>query len=455
MTAKRTINLINKSYGYTIIGDTEESALLENRDVIVSELGIGTIAEFLSYDVTEFSEVRKTIHARRFYQLFKDIFSFKRFDMEAYHKIQAGCIFMIVLSGITRGINDYEYTGFVKDALSKIGKINISSGNSVSLNEKLFYIQNAFEKFSRISLGIYSLQIFTKYGIAIQQVNSVHEGAASRLLVEIIESMNEGKTASKKINKLLSMEIISPEKLEDMIDEYIDYAVADITVHSINPGSKKAEKANRKLAEEISDEVHDAFSGFKKDVADLYNLNGSILDKKVIYEREYSQPGISVLFAALLERYSSLYERLWYYEGNSFIKRLNMIFIQRVKEMFAEQRKQEFTVVKNECIRIIEDGLPGISVYELEGVLNNLDEGKEMFDIRHGMEPLESKKVVDQLDAYLSDNLKTADSIQLEMKNNLSRILGPEGMPEGEMKILREIVYDFDAVVDLLTEDDH
>jgi len=98
--------------------------------------------------------------------------------------------------------------------------------------------------------------------------------------------------------------------------------------------------------------------------------------------------------------------------------------------------------------------MPGISVYELEGVLNNLDEGKEMFDISHGIEPLESKKVVDQLDAYLSDNLKTADSIQLEMKNNLSRILGPEGMPEGEMKILREIVYDFDAVVDLLTEDD-
>ncbi|MCK5757687.1 MAG: hypothetical protein KAH14_01240 [Clostridiales bacterium] len=454
MTAERTINLINSAYGYAIIDDAEESALLASREVIVSELGIGAIFEFLSYDVTEFSEVRKTIHARRFYQLFKDIFSFAGFNMEAFHKIQAGCIFMMVLSGITRGIGDYEYSGFVKDALSKIGKNSISSSNRATLNEKLFYIQNTFEKFSRISLGIYSLQIFTKYGMAIQRVNRVHEGATSRLLVEIIESINEGKTASKKISKLLSMEIISPEKLEDMIDEYISYAVADITVQGMSPGSKKAERANRKLVEEISDEIHDAFSGLKKDVADLYNLNGSILDKKVIYDREYNQPGISVLFAALLERYSSLYERLWYYEGNSFIKRLNMIFIDRVKEMFAEQRKQEFTAVKNECVRIIEDGLPGIKVYELEGVLNNLDIGKEMFDIRHDIEPAESQKIIEEIDAYLSTNLKTAGSIQIEMKNNLSRILGPEGMPEGEMNILKEIVYDFDAVMDLLTEDE-
>lgn len=454
MTAERTISIINSAYGYSIIGDAEESALLASREVIVSELGIGAIFEFLSYDVTEFSEVRKTIHARRFYQLFKDIFSFTGFNMEVFHKIQAGCIFMVVLSGITRGINDYEYSGFVKDALSKIGKININSSNRVTLNEKLFYIQSTFEKFNRISLGIYSLQIFTKYGMVIQRVNRVHEGVTSRLLVEIIEAMNEGKTASEKINKLLSMEIISPEKLEDMIDEYINYAVADITVQSMSPGSKKAEKANKKLFEEISDEVQDAFSGLKKDVADLYNLNGSILDKKVIYDREHDQPGISVLFAALLERYSSLYERLWYYEGNSFIKRLNMIFIDRVKIMFAEQRKQEFTVVKNECVRIIEDGLPGINVYELEGVLNNLDIGKEMFDIRHDIEPAESEKVVEIIDAYLTANLKTAENIQLEMKNNLSRILGPEALPESEMNILKEIVYDFDAVMDLLTEDE-
>lgn len=454
MTVERTIDLINKAYGYSIIGDAEESALMANREIIVSELGIGAIFEYLSYDVTEFSEVRKTIHARRFYQLFKDIFNFTGFNMEAFHKIQAGCIFIVVLSGITRGISDYEYSGFVKDALSKIGKISLSSRNRATLNEKLFYIQNTFEKFSRISLGIYSLQIFTKYGMVIQRINRVHEGAASRLLVEIIESMNEGKTASKEIIKLLSMEIISPEKLEDMIDEYIDYAVADITVQGLSPGSKKAERANRKLIEEISDEVHDAFSGLKKDVADLYNLNGSILDKKVIYDKEFNQPGIAVLFAALLERYSSLYERLWYYEGNSFIKRLNMIFIDRVKEMFAEQRKQEFTVVKNECVRIIEDGLPGISVYELEGVLNNLSIGKEMFDIRHDIDPAESEKVVEAIDAYLSANLKTAGSIQLEMKNNLSRILGPEGMPESEINILKEIVYDFDAVMDLLTEDE-
>lgn len=454
MTAKRTIDIINSAYGYKIIGDNEEDTLIENREVIVSELGIGAISEFLSYDVTEFSEVRKTIHARRFYQLFKETFSFTSFNMEAFHKIQAGCIFMMVVSGITRGINDYEYTGFVKDALLKIGKISISGENRATLNEKLFYIQNAFDKFSRISLGIYSLQIFTKYGMAIQRVNRVHEGASSRLLVEITKSMNEGKKASKKINKLLSMEIISPEKLEDMIEEYISYAVADIAVQGTMPGSKKAEKATQKMTEEIYDEVHDAFSGLKKDVAELYNLNNIILDKKAIYEREYEQPGISVLFAALLERYSSLYERLWYYEGNTFIKRLNMIFILRVKEMFAEQRKQEFTVVKNECIRIIEYGLPGIRVFELEGMLNSLDEGKEIFDINHEVESTESKKVIDQIDAYLSANLKTADSIQLEMKKNLSRILGPEGMPEGEMKILREIVYDFDAVIDLLTEDD-
>ena len=454
MTAEKTTNLINKAYGYPIIGDAEEAALQADRDVIISELGIGAIFEFLSYDVTEFSEVRKTIHARRFYQLFKNAFSFTGFNMEAFHKIQAGCIFMVAVSGITRGLSDYNYSGFVKDALEKIGSLSATDSNRSSLNEKLFYLKTTFEKFSHISLGIYSLQIFTKYGMSIQKVNKGHEGAASRLLVEIIEDMNMGKKASGKIDKLLSMDVVSPDELENIIDDYIDYAVADITVQGISPGSKKAERANKKLTDEISDEVHDAFSGLKIDAADLYSLNESIKLKKIIYDKEHGQPGVAVFFAALLERYVSLYERLWYYEGNSFIKRLNMIFITRVKEMFADQRKQELNVIKNECIRIIEDNLPGTNVYELEGILHGLDDMRKDFNIRNGLNSEDSEKAVEQLNAYLDANIKTGNSIKYEMKKNLSRILGPDGLPEGELRILRDIVYDFDEVMNLLTEED-
>jgi len=314
MTVSKTINIINKAYGYKIIKETEEAALKSEREVILSELGIGTIFEFLSYDVAEYSEVRKTIHARRFYQLFKEIFKFTEFNMESFHKMQAGCIFVVALSGITRGINDYEYSGFVMEALSKIGKIS-PDNSQASLNDKLFYIKSAFEKFSRISLGIYSLQIFTKYGMVMQKINRVHEGFAGRLFIEIVEDINKGKKSSNKIDKLLSMEIISPDNLLSMINEYIDYAVTDITVQGLSPGSKKAEKANKKLVSEISDEIHDAFSGFKMDVADLYNLNQSMIEKKNIFDKEHGKPGIDLLFVTLLERYASLYERLWYYEG--------------------------------------------------------------------------------------------------------------------------------------------
>ena len=454
MTASRTTNIINEAYGYPIIGDAEESSLQADSEIIMSELGIGNIFEFLSYDVSEFSEARKTIHARRFYQLYKDVFSFTGFNMEAFHKIQAGCIFIVALSGITRGISDYEYSGFVKDALVKIGKVDSDEDRQSTLNEKLFYIRRTFEKFSRISLGIYSLQIFTKYGMVIQNINRVLEGTAGRLLVEIIGEMNMEKHASPVIDRLLALDIVKPEKLESMIDEYINYAVADITVQNASPGSRKAERENKKMTDEISVEVHDAFLGLKMDIADLHSFNKDMIKKKLIYDREYEKKGVSIMFASLLERYVSQYERLVYYESNSFIKRLNMIFISRVKEMFSTQRKQELNIIRNECIRIIEEGLPGFTVYELEGVLNALEIGKKEFDIRHAFASSDSESVFNELDAYLEANLKTAASIQNEMRNNLGRILGPNRIPEEEKKILQEIVYDFDAIMDLLTEDE-
>lgn len=454
MIVSTTIKIINKAYGYPIINDSEEIALKTESAVIISELGIGAIFEFLSYDVSEYSEVRKTIHARRFYQIFKEIFKFTEFNMESFHKMQAGCIFIVSLSGITRGMDDYEYSGFVLEALSKIGKIS-SNNTNASLNDKLFYVKSAFEKFSRISLGIYSLQIFTKYGMIMQKINRVHEGSAGRLFIEIVEDISKGQKASEKIDKLLSMEIISPENLDDMINEYIDYAVSDITVQGMVPGSKKAEKANKKLTAEISDEIHDAFSGLKLDVADIYNMNISIHEKKEIFEKEHGKPGIDILFVSLLERYASLYERLWYYEGNSFIKRLNMIFINKVRDMFAEQRKQELTFIKNECIDIIEDGLQGFSVFELEGVLNALDKGKNQFDLINGFNPKDSKNVINELDDFLDSNIITAKGIQHDMRITLGSILGPEGIPKNELKILKDVVYDFDAIMELFTEDQH
>ena len=454
MTAGSITNKINEAYGYAIINGLEETALLGDKEVIMSELGIGTILEFLSYDVSEFSDARKTIHARRFYQLFKDIFAFSHFDMEAFHKIQAGCIFVVAMSGITRGLGDYDYSGFVREALASIGTISAAGVDKATLNKKLFSLQSVFGKFSSISLGIYSLQIFTKFGMAMQNFNKAHEGYASRLMLEIIKDMNDRKPASEKIDKLLDLNTTSPDKLEVMIDDYISYAVADITVQTASPGSKRAERATKKLTEDISDEVHDAFSGMKMDIADLYNMNRSIAEKKAIYDKHYDNKDIIILFASLLERYVSLYERLWYYEGNLFIKRLNMIFISRVEEMFLSQRKQEINAIKNECIRIIESRLKVVNVYELEGILNSIELGKSEFDSSRGIDPSDSDNVLAELHRYMDANLRTAHSIQREMKNNLGRILGPEGIPEGEKKILRDVVYDFDAVMDFLMEDD-
>lgn len=454
MTSNRTINTINRAYGYTIIGSSEEAVLQEDKDKILSELGISSIFEFLSYDVSEFSDIRKTIHSRRFYQVFKSIFDFTGFNMESFHKIQAGCLFIAALSGMTRGIEDYCYSGFVQDVLTSIGKVSTEDDGHTTLNEKFFYISKAFERFSRLSLGIYSLQLFTKYGMAIEKINSGREGYAGSLLIEIVGEMNEGKNAYEKIDRLLSLNIISPEKLDVIIDEYIKFAIADITMQNIVPGSKKTERANKKLIDEISDEVQDTFYMFKTDVADLNNLNESILKTKLIYDVNYTIKGIGVLFASLLERYVNLYERLLYYESNSFIKRLNMLFLTRAQEMFVSQRKQELKIIKNECIRIIEEGLTGFVVYDIEGVFNALEFGKTQFDAGYGTNPDDSKRVARELDEYLDANLKTANNIQMEMKDNLARILGPKGIPEEEKNILKDIVIGFDAIVDFLEEED-
>lgn len=453
MTADRVTDIINKTYGYDIIDEVCKAALSLESGVIISELGIGSIIEFLSYDISEFSEVRKTIHARRFYQMFKEPFGLKGFTMEAFHKIQAGCIFMVALSEVKRGLNEYNFTGFTKEALLQMQGQD-ESGSNATLNEKLYILKSMFEKFSRVSLGIYSLQIFTKYGMSIQKINKFQDTVPGILLNGIIKDMNAGKKSMESIKKLMNLNIIQPDELDNIIDDYIDFSIADIAVQSLTPRSRKTAKENKKLSDEIRDEVHDAFVGLKKDVMDLNELQNSIKAKLVIYNSEFDQPGIAVLFAALLDRYVTLIERLWFYEGNSFIKRINRIFIDRVRVMFKEQRRQEMKAVQNECIRLIEAGLPGVTVFELEGFLMGLNGKNEQFNILNGINPDESKQVIRELNEYMDSNLKIAGNIHGEIKENLQRLLGPEGIPDEEAKVLSEIVYNFDAVIDFLTEDE-
>ncbi|MDX1359747.1 MAG: hypothetical protein R3232_13010, partial [Clostridia bacterium] len=349
--------------------------------------------------------------------------------------------------------DEYEYSGFVREALEAIGKISPGDESTPTLNEKLFYIQSAFEKLSHISLGIYSLQIFTKYGMAIQKINSVHEGLAGRLFYDIAEELKNSGDPSQKIDMLLSLGVTPPEELDKILGDYINYSIADITVQNLSHGKKKIEKANKKLAAEITADVQDSLSGLRMDVTELYNLNKSLREKKFIYDKDPGNSDVYLLYLTLLDRYAALYERLWYYEGNTYIRRLNMIFIDRVREMFAAQRKHEIINIRNECIRIIEEGMEGLTVFELEGFMNGLQFGGDEFDLRNGLEPGTSKRILSEINLYLDTNIKTIREIRADMKNNIGRILGADGIPEGERKILQETVYGFDAILELLAED--
>ncbi|MFO7610942.1 MAG: hypothetical protein R6W99_00435 [Clostridia bacterium] len=454
MIENNTVDIINKVYGYEIISAPEILALKKSMDIILAELGIEPIYEFLSYDITEYSEARKTIHARRFYQLFKPVFSFTQFNMETFHKIQAGCLFISATSGIMRGYDEFEYSGFVREVLNELGRIDGGRYHNRTAKEKLMALQNLFDKFGHVSIGIYSLQIFTKFGMAMQKLNKVPEGYPRRLLDDIMEDINNQKNPIDKIRKLLSLEVASEAGINEAIDEYIDYALSDISAYSISAEKKKSSKSKKGLAAEISAEVRDFFNGYKKEARDIRHMSGSFRGKLLLFDENPGNKAISVLYTALLDRLVRAYDNLRYYEEVSFVKQLNMIFITRIKEILLEQRKQEMNVIRNECIRIIEDNIAGMMVYELDGVLAALSVDKDEFDDAYGIDSDESEAAIIELDDYLDANLDMAGKIQDDMRANLKRILNPGLMGKTEKEMLQSVIYDFNHVLEFLSEDE-
>ncbi|MBN2558074.1 MAG: hypothetical protein JXB33_04890 [Clostridia bacterium] len=454
MTENNTVDIINKVYGYEIINAQETLALKKSMGVILSELGIEPIYEFLSYDITEYSEARKTIHARRFYQLFKPVFSFTQFNMETFHKIQAGCLFISAISGIMRGYDEFEYSGFVREVLNELGRIDSGRYNSRTVKEKLLALQNLFDKFGHVSIGIYSLQIFTKFGMAMQKLNKTPEGYPRKLLDDIMEDINNQMHPIEKIRKLLSLEVATEAVINDVIDEYLDYAVSDISAYNISTEKKKSSKAKKGFAVEISAEVRDFFNGYKREARDIRQMTGSFREKLFIFDENPGNKSISVLYTALLDRLVRAYDNLRYYEEVSFVKQLNMIFINRIKELLSNQRKQEMNVIRSECIRIIENNITGMMVYELDGVLAALSVDKDEFDDVYGIDPEESETAMIELDDYLDANLDMAGKIQDDMRANLKRILNPELMGKAEKEMLQSVIYDFNHVLEFLSEDE-
>ncbi|MDX1359639.1 MAG: hypothetical protein R3232_12470, partial [Clostridia bacterium] len=370
------------------------------------------------------------------------------------HKIQAGCIYLIASSGVTRGFREYEFSGFVLEALSGLGKLKSSEPSEMSCADKLIYMENLFESFSDVSIGIYSLQVFTKLGMLMRNVNMAQEGMATALFMEIAKKTSNGGIPLAEIDKLLSLEIVSLEKLDELINEYIEYAVVDMHVESIMPGGKKARRENRRLVDEITDEIHEAFSVMKRDVTDLHILRETAAGNKDTYLESDGDEAVTKLYIALLERYVSAYEDMWFYEGKAFTRGLSLIFVTRIKEIFRTQRRQEAKYIRDECISIIEKNLLNFRVYELEGVLNGLEFEKDDFDAQYAIDPAASKRTIDEIRDYLGANLETALRIKNEMKKNLLRIMDPVNMNDSERGLLSDTVYYFDSIIKFLSEDD-
>lgn len=453
MTEENIINIIKNAYGYEIIVKTEKKALKDSSDVIFAEFGVDTLFEFLSFNISEFSGIRKTIHARRFFYVYKEIFSLGKFNMEAYHKIQAGMLYIIALSGNFRGIDEYKYSGFVKEVLDQLYYKRKDTEDISMPIEKLMYMKNILDKLGRVSTGVYSLQIFTKYNMAMQEINLPIEGYINQLFLDITGDIEKKKNPIEKMRKLLSLESASIDSIDEITGEYIEYSCEDIFSYSMTYGSKKDTKAKEKLINGIKLEVEGALVGLKRDTEDIRILRIKLLEKIKIFEEDpYGEA--AKIYVDLLDRLVYSYERLRFYEDVSFAKYINMIFINRMEKIFNSQSKTEMTIIRKDCKKIIEENIPGFSVFELEGVLESLTAKKGKLDSWCEIKPENSASALEKVNRYLNEHINIISKIQKDMRHNLKNILNTDQMSEKEVKMLKLIIYDFKVVIAFLQEED-
>lgn len=453
MTEHRIFEIINEVYGYEIISEKTLNKLKSSSDVIVSEFGIESIYEFLSYDITEFTESRKSIHVRRFYQSFKDIFDINGFTIEAFHKIQAGCLYSALTSGITRGYGSYDYTGFVSEVLQRVrSKGNSDSGMTPA--DMLEEITGQFKLFSRISLGIYSLQIFTKYGMCLEKLKLGKLESSSKLFIDVLKKIEEGNDASDDIKKILDLRIPTENKINEAVDEYIDYAVNGVMEEGIPLNRSKATKELMNSVEEVRIHAKKAFTALLMDVESIRRYKKNLKEKLNVFIRSNDNNDISILYVSMLEKLILDFGKLSYYEDIYFIKRLNAMFVNKVEDVFDAQMAEESSIIREQCIRIIEQNLDGYSVFELDGVLNALSMHKEDFAFRYSYDKEEIEEVLGELKKYLRLQLEMVYDIRRNMKENLSEILSADILQEESSDILVNAISNFTDIRSFLLEEE-
>lgn len=454
MNETRIAEIINEVYGYEIIDEIAETELKSSRDVILSELGIESIYEFLSYDITEFQKARKSIHVRRYYQMFHKIFRFESFTIESFHMIQAGCLYSALTSGIMRGYGAYEYTGFVSEVLAKVRNGSRTGGASLSLSGMIDEISRQFELFSRVSLGIYSLQIFTKYGICFEKLKLAKLEQSKKLFAEVLRKIEEGKEALPEIKKLLRLKLPDEKKIDEVIDEYIEYAVKGVMEVGI-PLSRS--RTTRKLTESVADaeiEGEKAFAGLYIDIENARYYQKNLKDRLYIYERNEGADDVSILYISMLDKLIHDFQKLRYYEDIFFIKRLNSLFIEHVKDVFDAQMNEELNNIRERCVRIIEENIDGFTVYELDGALNAISMYKNEFDEQFSLDPDDSSNAENELRKYLRQQLEVTYEIRKNLRENLSGILNPDILQNEQSDILDNAIRNFTDIKGFLLEEE-
>ncbi|MBN1624177.1 MAG: hypothetical protein JXN10_06050 [Clostridia bacterium] len=453
MTEQRIFEIINEVYGYEIISNPVLEKLRESRDIIVSEFGIESIYEFLSYDITEFSEARKSIHVRRFYQGFKKIFNLETFTFESFHKIQAGCLYSALTSGIMRGYGSYDYTGFVSEILQMVRSGESGSAGMTPL-DMLSEISGQFELFSRISLGIYSLQIFTKYGICMDKLRFTPLMNSRKLFLTVLKKLEEGKDAVAEIQKILKLRIPTDEKINEVLDEYIDYAVNGVMEEGIPISRSRSSRELSDSVDELKTQARKSFTSLFIDIEGLRRYQNSIEERLGIYKRNKDSSDISILYISMLEKFVSDCAKLSYYEDIYFIKRLNAMFVSKVKEVFEAQMEEEKSEIREQCIRIIESNIDGYSVHELDGVLSALSLHRDDFSVQFSVESDDIERTLDELKIYLRQQLEIVYDIRRNLKENLLEILRADILEDGSSGILVNVISNFTDIKEFLLEEE-
>lgn len=453
MTEEKVTTIINTNYGYEIINEKAKQELIDIKKKVLSELGIETLYEFLSYDINEFSDMRKTIQARRFFQTYKDTFSLDVFDMEAFHKIQAACLFIVTVSGNRRGYKDYMYTGFVQNIFKDMGYYSKENIENSSIRQKLMATENVLRSFNEISVGIYSIQVYTRHSMAIDKIMKFPIEHASKLFLDIIDDFQKNKNPATKIKKLISMIEIKRENAEKTIAEYIDHAINDLSQSNMLSEDKDNDETidNNKYTKQ---NARDYLSRYIEDIERIMDLSTEVIDKLHILEENPDNYYIEILYMTLIRELTQAYERLLYYEDTSFVRSLNNIFVANARRVIEQRAKREIDSVRNECINIIEKNISEFSVFELDGVIAGLSGEKYKFDHFYKVDPKESQATLEQLDDFLTTTFETITTLKNEMRDRIKIIINLEIMTENEKTILKDLIYDFDTIIKFIMEDE-